>query len=434
MTPRKTRAIGAGSHDATELAAGKPLPLRRNRDFRNLWIGQATSELGSSVSSLALPLLVLATTRSVALTGLVGTLTFAIGWVMQLPAGYIADRHSRKKVMLICEGVRGAAQMFLVAAIFTHTLRMWMILVSVVISNAAWTFFGPAQIRAIRAIVLRNEIKEATAVNMARGYATGLAGPLLSGALFTAGQAIPFLLDSASFAVSAASVARIRGKLGTSKQRTLPTAALAEIRIGWRYVWHHPFLRSMMLYSAGSNFVATALIFGIILVAGGQSGSGTPIGAALSVASVGGVLGAAIAPWVQRHVKVRQTLLFTGTARVILIAAFARTTQPIILGGLLAAFLMLAPTASTALAAIRTEITPPDLLGRVSSSITFVATGLQPLAPLSVGLMLTHAGHTLAMLVLGSIMMLIVIYVHRATGFKDHNIGTDQPCQTAMHS
>ena len=49
-----------------------PVPLRRNRDFMLLWSGQVVSALGSRVSSVAFPLLVLALTGSPSKAGIVG--------------------------------------------------------------------------------------------------------------------------------------------------------------------------------------------------------------------------------------------------------------------------------------------------------------------------------------------------------------------------
>ncbi len=74
------------------------IPLRRNRDFILLWSGQVVSTLGSEVSGLAFPLLVLSLTGSPARAGIVG---FARGLpylLVYLPAGAPVDRWNRKHV------------------------------------------------------------------------------------------------------------------------------------------------------------------------------------------------------------------------------------------------------------------------------------------------------------------------------------------------
>lgn len=70
-------------------------PLRRNRNFQLLWFGQSLSALGSNVSGLAYPLLVLALTRSPLKAGLVGTFYLIAQMVFRLPAGALAGRVNR---------------------------------------------------------------------------------------------------------------------------------------------------------------------------------------------------------------------------------------------------------------------------------------------------------------------------------------------------
>ena len=74
-----------------------------------LWTGQAVSVLGSRVSSIAYPLLVLALTRSPAQAGLVGFAGTLPYLLFQLPAGGLVDRWNRKRTMIACELGRGLA-------------------------------------------------------------------------------------------------------------------------------------------------------------------------------------------------------------------------------------------------------------------------------------------------------------------------------------
>lgn len=80
-----------------------PRSLWRNRDFMLLRNGQAVSTLGSAMSGLALPLLVLALTRSPAQSGLIAALGDVPYLVFSLPAGALIDRWDRKRVMIYCD-------------------------------------------------------------------------------------------------------------------------------------------------------------------------------------------------------------------------------------------------------------------------------------------------------------------------------------------
>lgn len=85
------------------------LPLRRNRDFMLLWTSQVVSTVGTRVTSVAYPLLVLALTHSPSEAGIVGfaqTLPFLL---LYLPGGALVDRWDRKRTMVVCDGGRALA-------------------------------------------------------------------------------------------------------------------------------------------------------------------------------------------------------------------------------------------------------------------------------------------------------------------------------------
>src|SRR5919202_453726 len=93
------------------------VPLRRNRDFNLLWGGQVLSDLGTRISGIAFPLLVLALTGSPAKAGLLEFFATIPLLTLTLPAGALADRWNRKQTMIVCDSIRCAAYVSLVAAI-----------------------------------------------------------------------------------------------------------------------------------------------------------------------------------------------------------------------------------------------------------------------------------------------------------------------------
>src|SRR5579875_3291262 len=96
-----------------------PRRLLLNRDFQLLWIGEALSDIGSQSSTIAYPLLVLALTGSPAKAGLVGLAKWLPLAVFALPAGALADRFDRKRLMIGSDAVRllGAASVVLMLII-----------------------------------------------------------------------------------------------------------------------------------------------------------------------------------------------------------------------------------------------------------------------------------------------------------------------------
>src|SRR5579859_3335686 len=93
-------------------------PLLRNRDYMLLWGGQALSELGSQSSTVAYPLLVLALTGSASKAGIVGLAKWLPLAVFALPAGALADRLDRKRLMVTTDAIRLAGAASIVAALW----------------------------------------------------------------------------------------------------------------------------------------------------------------------------------------------------------------------------------------------------------------------------------------------------------------------------
>src|SRR5712691_7465359 len=143
-------------------------PLRRNRDFILLWSGQVVSTLGSGVSGLAFPLLVLSLTGSPAQAGIVG---FARGLpylLVYLPAGALVDRWNRNHVMLAADAGRalaiGSVAVWLVVG---RPPIAWLAVVSFV-EGALFVFFQLAESAALPHIVPKEQLPLAIAQNQAR--------------------------------------------------------------------------------------------------------------------------------------------------------------------------------------------------------------------------------------------------------------------------
>src|SRR5204863_5346880 len=84
-------------------------PLRRNRDFILLWSGQVVSTVGTRVTAVAFPLLVLAQTHSPAKAGLVGFAQTLPYMLFYLPAGALVDRWDRRRTMIVADAGRTLA-------------------------------------------------------------------------------------------------------------------------------------------------------------------------------------------------------------------------------------------------------------------------------------------------------------------------------------
>src|ERR1700753_2293039 len=99
-------------------------PLREH-DFRLLWAGQATSELGSALVPVALGLAVLDLTGSATSLGLVLVAALVPRLVLLLVGGVVADRLARRRIMLASDLVRAATQGFVALLLLSGRTQLW---------------------------------------------------------------------------------------------------------------------------------------------------------------------------------------------------------------------------------------------------------------------------------------------------------------------
>jgi MFS family permease len=186
------------------------VPLRRNRDFALLWSGMAVSVLGSRISTIAYPLLVLALTDSPARAGFVGFLATLPYLALQLPAGALVDRWNRKRIMVACDVGRGIALASVVLALWLDAITLVHIMAVAFVEGTLFVFYNLAQSAAVRNIVPLEQLPQALAQNEARERGAVLLGQPLGAILFGVARWVPFLADTLSYVASLLTLALIR--------------------------------------------------------------------------------------------------------------------------------------------------------------------------------------------------------------------------------
>ncbi|WP_405897239.1 MFS transporter [Streptomyces sp. NBC_00727] len=372
-------------------------PLRRNRDFTLLWGGQAVSELGTAVSLLAFPLLVLSLHGSAVQAGALGTLQAVIRVGFMLPAGVVADRVNRKRVMQACDAGRAVLFTVLVAAILLGHAPLAVIFVVAGAAAVLDVLFGAAEMSVISQLVPEPQLADAFAKNEARSYGASLAGPPLGGFLYGLGRAVPFLFDALSYLLSFLAVSFIRKPAHPKRAGSAATSLRHDTLEGLRHVLASPYLRSVILVAAPVNFALTGAQFSAVLILADAGHSPRALGLAQGCTAVGGLLGALCAARLQRLLPFHRLLL---TALGVLLALLVASTA--LNGGLLmvvplAAGLFLAPAVNSLLFGRLAATTPARIQGRVISVVALAATGAASLAPVVVGALVEQRGGTAAM-------------------------------------
>jgi MFS family permease len=311
------------------VVAGVRVPLRRNRDFMLLWGGETLSELGSQISLVAYPLLVLALTGSAAKAGEVGFAKTVPIAVFALPAGAVADRVNRKHLMVACDGVRAIALTTIPIALAAGGVPYAVIVAVAFIDGSGFVFSYIAERGALRQLVARDQLGDAVARNESRTFAANMAGPALGGVLFGLGRAVPFLTDAVSYAASTTSMLLI----GSDFQEVRVDSERGDLREGLRWIWQRPFFRACALLFAGGNPIFTGLYLLIVVLAKRDGASSVLVGVMLGIVAGGGLLGAVLAPALRRRLSAR--LVLVGETCVIALVLPLLLLGPLFVGFML---------------------------------------------------------------------------------------------------
>ncbi|MCA2212141.1 MFS transporter [Jidongwangia harbinensis] len=371
--------------------------LWHNREFNLLWTSQALSDLGASVSTLAMPLLVLVLTGSPVQAGLVGTLALVVRLICRLPAGVLADRVNRRRAMIVCDVVRLIALTGLAAAVWTGRAGLPVILAVALVDGVGQTFFSTVEHAALRSIVEPGQLPTAVARNEARNYAAGLAGPPLGGLLFGLGHALPFAGNALTYLASLAGVALIRRPLQAARDEP-PAGHAAALAEGLRFVLTNPFLRAVLVIAAPLNFALGGAIFAIIVTLQRHGTEPAVIGLVETIIAVGGLAGAGAAPALQRRLPLAVLVRVICWAAVVLVASSALFTDSVAAAVPIALAVFLGPACNAALFGYQAAITPDRLQGRVVSVILTGAMSAAAAAPLLAGAVVAAWGGPSALL------------------------------------
>jgi hypothetical protein len=353
----------------------------------SLQIGQLLSSVGTSSSSIAFPLLVLAITHSPAKAGIVAFARSLPSVLFALPAGLAADRWSRRRLMIAADGVRVLAIGSLAATILLDRVVFWeVVVVAFAEGSGAAVFFG-AQPGALRAVVPARQLPAAAAAETGRQAVVRLAGPPLGGALFGLARALPFLVDALSYAFSSLSLLAMRTPFQEKREPHLASlrSRLAE---GFRFVWRQPFLRTCALLFGLANFIGPGVLFAVVVIGRKQGLSGGEVGALVAVFGACLLLGSLVSPLVRRLLPVRAVLLLELWTWLGCAVFLVWPNVYVLTAGILPTALAI-PSTDSVVHGYRIAMTPDRLLGRAESVRSLISLLIAPFGPLIAGVLLS---------------------------------------------
>lgn len=374
-------------------------PILRNTDFLLLWSGQTISVLGNQVSSIALPLLVLALTGSAAQAGAVSAVRLLPYTVLFLPAGAMIDRWNRRTVMMLADTMRGVALGAIPIAFFSGHLAIWLLYTAVLAEGIGFVFYTIAQIASLPRIVASEHLAPATAMNEASHSFGTLVGPGLGGLIVSLGRTVVsgsilgLGIDAISYFASVLSLAFIRTSFQAQRKVATDEPLLQQIRSGLAFLLGHPHLRVLALLGANIGlFIIPADLAAIVLSRSELHFGPQVIGIIFSAGGLGALVGSAVAPWFKRRLKLSHVTYLAVFVEGLSVAAMAVTSSAVVLGAGMFVETMMIPIYNVSQATYRLRLIPDELQGRVNSVIRLFPIASQPAGVAAAGVLIGVVG------------------------------------------
>jgi MFS family permease len=369
---------------------------RLSGDFSKFWVGQTISNLGSSFSLLALPLIVFQLTGS-AVNLAITTAAFFLPYLLfGLVIGAWVDRVDRKRMMIAVDFGRAAVIASIPALSAVDALSVWWIYAVTFLTSTLTIAFDSGEFAAIPSLVDRDDLVTANGRIQASYQAAQFVGPILAGGLLGAGLPIEhvLLLDAGSFLVSAAALGIVRGSFNAPDDpEREPTSLRRDVVEGLRYVLSHPVLRNISLMMALFNFVGSTTIAQLVLFAKERlDASDSKVGFLFSAGSAGIVVLGLLAGRIRRRLSFSVAALGALMLHGILTFVFAWTEVywlALPLWGLISGLGLFFNINTISL---RQEIVPSHMLGRVVSIAGVLAWSAIPLGTLLGGYVIEATG------------------------------------------
>jgi len=364
-------------------------------DFAKFWAGQTISNLGSSVTLFALPLLVFKLTGSPLNLGATSATSFLPYLLFGLVIGAWVDRVDRKRLMIATDLARAVLIAVIPLLADAGLLRVGWIYVVAFLQSTLTIAFDAAEFAAVPSLVeSKDDLVTANGRIQASYSAAQVTGPLLAGLLIaTISVQQLFWLDSLSFLLSAGSLVMVRRRFnaerpaadaeagaGDGRERR---AIFRDVADGLRYVLGHPVLRSISAMMAIINLVSSTMYAQIVLFAKERlAATDTEVGLLYSAGSIGVVALSLAAGRLRRRWSFSKVALGALVLDGLMGVALSFTRSYWVALPLWAAANGLGILFNINTGSLRQQIVPNEMLGRVISVAGVLAWSAIPLGTL----------------------------------------------------
>jgi MFS family permease len=358
----------------------------RHRNYRLWFYGQMFSLVGTWMQNTAQAYLIYELTGSPAFLGLAAFLGGLPTWLFTLYGGIIADRFSRRSLLLVTQTSAMLLAFILAFLVATGLVQPWMILIMAFLLGTVNAFEGPVRISFVRELVDdKADMTNAIALNATMFNTAAFVGPAIGGLIYAAvGPAWCFSINGVSFIAVLIALTWMRlAPLPPQPQRA---SAVTQLKEGLKYAAEHPTIRYLILAMGVMSMCGFGL-FALMPawakeILNGDAGTN---GLLNSARGLGSLLGALMVASFS-YMKMRGKMWTTGSF-VLPVCGFLfaiSTSTPLALIMLMGMGWSLMMIANINNAIIQMEV-PDHLRGRVMSIYTLVFQGFMPIGSLIAG-------------------------------------------------
>jgi predicted MFS family arabinose efflux permease len=375
--------------------------LLRDRNFVLLWSGQFVSDFGSQVSIFALPIVAVMALHATALqVATLQSIEFATIALVAIIAGALADRHRRKRVMMVSNLVRLLTMLSLPIAFGLGKLTMGQLFICAIICSAASVMFDVAYQAIVPSLVGSERLADGNAKLSMSGSVAEAIGSSAGGAIVQIiGAPLAMIADAACFIVSLYTLARIRHKeekpqRPDTEEDSRVRAFARETMEGFRQLNREPALRMIVLCTA-TNYLGGAIVTAVfpVLIYRVMHLPPALFGVVMGIANVG-MVGAFVSQPMQKLVGERGALgsavAISAVGKLMYLASYLSPIGAVALGRLLITFA--GPLYEVTQQTYRVAFVPEPLMGRVAAAFRAVTWATLPVGSLMGGILATTIG------------------------------------------
>ena len=380
-------------------AAPEPPPLLRQPDFLKLWAAQSISQLGDQVTLLALPLVaVLTLDASAAQMGFLVAAELLPHLFFSLLAGVWIERSQRRRHLMIVADVGRTVLLASVPVAYAFDVLSFPQLYAVAFAVGTFAvMFDVSWSTLFVAVVPRRDVVDANSKMSLSRAVSFVAGPSVAGFLVQVLTApVTLVVDAVSYLGSAVFLARIRAQEPPVEKDG--NGVLRNLRDGFSFVLRDDLIRPDLLCAATVNLFNFVFHAIFVLYATKELGvSPGTLGIALGAGAVGGILGALVAPRLERAIGIGRSVmvgsvLFPAPLILVPIASGSELQIGLMLGAaefLSSVGVMIFDVSAASMTFLRT---PDRIRARTAGTFRFVNYGIRPIGALLGGALGTALG------------------------------------------